>query len=98
MISANLTNSIRKEVYKRDDYMCALCGSNRQLQIHHVVKRSQGGTNSMHNLITLCSVCHANAHNNMMNLCPCTFEDVQQSIIEYLADYYLEVYKPDWLP
>lgn len=96
MISANLTNTTRKEIYKRDDYMCALCGSNRQLQIHHVVKRSQGGTNSMHNLITLCSTCHANAHNQMMNICPHSFEVVQQHIVEYLADYYADEFDPDW--
>ena len=34
MISANIPNSVRKAVYKRDGYMCALCGDTRQLQIH----------------------------------------------------------------
>ena len=52
MISANIPNSVRKAIYKRDGYRCALCDSNRGLQIHHVMKRSQGGSNSPHNLIT----------------------------------------------
>ena len=54
MISANIPNSVRKAIYKRDGYRCALCDSNRGLQIHHVMKRSQGGSDSPHNLITLC--------------------------------------------
>ncbi len=98
MISANLNNQTRKEVYKRDDYMCALCGGTRGLQVHHVTARSQGGSNSLHNLITLCHICHANAHNNMMSVCPHSFADIQQHIVEYLADFYLEDYSPDWLP
>ncbi len=51
----------------------------------------------MHNLITLCNVCHANAHGNMMELSPHTREDVEQHMVEYLADIYLEDFMPDWL-
>ncbi len=97
MLSAKLTNKIRKAVYKRDDFMCALCGSNRGIQIHHVVPRGRGGSNSLHNLITLCNVCHANAHGNMMELSPHTREEVEQHMVEYLADIYLEDFTPDWL-
>ena len=43
MISANVSNHTRKAVYARDHYRCALCDSNRGIQIHHVIKRSQGG-------------------------------------------------------
>ena len=53
MISANLSKSERRAIYKRDGYRCALCDSNRGLQIHHIMKRSQGGSNGPHNLITL---------------------------------------------
>ena len=62
MISANIPNSVRKAIYKRDGYRCALCDNNRGLQIHHVMKRSQGGSNSPHNLITLCMYCHNTIH------------------------------------
>ena len=62
MLSANLTKETRKSIYRRDGYRCALCDSTRFLQIHHVVPRGQGGTDSPHNLICLCSDCHALAH------------------------------------
>lgn len=91
MISANLTNARRKAIYKRDGYRCALCDSETGLQIHHVVPRSQGGTDYAQNLITLCWKCHAVAHGTRMP----GYEDFQtadlvQACVEYLADHYTE--------
>lgn len=62
MMSAKLSTLGRKMVYKRDGWRCALCDSTKYLQVHHIIKRSQGGSNHHHNLITLCSDCHALAH------------------------------------
>ena len=53
MISANLSKSERRAIYKRDGYRCALCDSPQGLQIHHIVFRSHGGSNDPANLITL---------------------------------------------
>ena len=89
MLSAKLTNQERRSIYRRDGYRCALCDSTRFLQIHHVVPRSQGGTNSPHNLITLCSDCHALAHGiRLRDYVDVDQETIQQAVIEYLADYY----------
>lgn len=89
MLSANLTNETRKAIYRRDGYRCALCDSTRFLQVHHVVPRGQGGTNSPHNLICLCSDCHALAHGtNLRDWQDVTQEDIEHAIVEYLADYY----------
>ena len=94
MLSAKLTNQERKAIYRRDGYRCALCDSTRFLQIHHVVPRGPGGTDSPHNLITLCSDCHALAHGTSLRhlvtpgvdyISP---EDITHAIVEYLADYY----------
>lgn len=38
---------------------CELCGNNRNLEIHHIIPRSLGGTNEIDNLIVICNVCHA---------------------------------------
>ena len=62
MISANISKSTRKAVYRWDGWRCALCDSTKYIQIHHIVKRSEGGGNHPHNLITLCADCHALAH------------------------------------
>lgn len=94
MISAKLTNTTRRAVYRRDGYRCALCDSTKYLQVHHYIKRSQGGHNGLHNLICLCADCHALAHGTILNERGITQEDVQQAVMEYLADYYAQ----DWNP
>ena len=89
MISAGLTNKTRKEVYRRDGYMCALCGDPRRLQIHHYRHRSQGGNDDPMNLITLCSYCHAVIHKQWKpEVDYMTAEELDQACAEYLADYY----------
>lgn len=92
MIGANINNQLRKSIYRRDGYRCALCDSTRYLQIHHVVPRGQGGpVDNPHNLVTLCADCHALAHGtNLRDYVD--FSDperhVNQAIIEYLSDLY----------
>lgn len=91
MMSANIDNKTRKTIYRRDGYRCALCDDNRGLQVHHVILRSQGGTNFPSNLITLCWKCHATIHGTRMpgyeELQPA---DLAQACVEYLADLYAE--------
>ncbi len=95
MLSAKLTNERRRAVYRRDGYRCALCDSTKYLQVHHYIKRSLGGSNHMHNLICLCSDCHALAHGtNLRDWQDITQEDVEQAIVEYLADIYMDEWNP----
>lgn len=96
MISANLSNRIRKEVYKRDHWRCALCDDNRGLQIHHYCPRAQGGNDTLHNLISLCWQCHAVVHGAKLPDYPdyMTPEEVEQACAEYLGD----LYAGDWYP
>lgn len=91
---AQLNNATRKKIYARDGYRCALCDSTQTIQIHHYIRRGQGGSNHEHNLITLCSTCHAQAHGMDLHETGITAEDMEQYIVEYLADYYA----PDWNP
>lgn len=66
-LTANVKNSMRKEVYKRDGYRCALCDSTDGLQIHHIRPRGQGGANHPMNMICLCWRCHNAAHGSMVD-------------------------------
>ena len=92
---SKLTNAQRKAIYRRDGFQCALCGCTRYLQLHHYIPRGKGGLDTPHNLITLCSDCHALAHGfNAHDYPDMSPEAVGQSILEYLADYYA----PDWHP
>lgn len=58
-------------VLHRDNYQCQ---SKRKvkhvekLHVHHVVFRSQGGSNAPSNLITLCETCHGDLHNGVFEL------------------------------
>ena len=89
MLSARIPNHIRKAVYRRDGFRCALCDDTAGLQIHHAIMRSEGGTDYPHNLITLCWKCHAVAHGTRLpGYEGITADDLQQSCVEYLSDYY----------
>jgi len=50
------------KVFERDHWRCQICGSMRQLQIHHKEFRSHMGSDSEENLITLCDECHRRIH------------------------------------
>lgn len=52
-------------VLHRDKYTCQKCKKNKDsliLNVHHIVFRSNGGTNIPSNLITLCKNCHEKLH------------------------------------
>jgi 5-methylcytosine-specific restriction endonuclease McrA len=51
-----------KQVMKRDGWKCQVCGSGRNLHVHHKQLRSQQGGDEESNLITLCAGCHEGLH------------------------------------
>ncbi len=57
--SNRLDENLRKAALMRDDYTCQLCGAeNTMLHAHHIIPRRDSGSDSIHNLITLCADCH----------------------------------------
>ena len=60
--------SSRKEAIRnRDNYTCQCCGKkNIRLEVHHIIYRSNDGTNDENNLITLCEKCHNKVHNEKL--------------------------------
>lgn len=42
---------------------CAQCGTNFDIQAHHKIPLSRGGSNQLDNLILLCKTCHKRTHN-----------------------------------
>lgn len=100
-MTANVNKALRKEIYRRDGYRCALCDSTNGLQIHHVVPRGEGGPReNPANMICLCWKCHAAAHGTYHPDYPDYIDAdyIRQSIVEYLSDYYAEVYGRPWNP
>ena len=55
--------SLRQQILRRDGWRCQWCGAMTNLEVHHREFRSQSGSDSEENLITLCAECHAIAHN-----------------------------------
>lgn len=54
--------TLREAVFLRDNYTCQCCGKSIKdgaiLHVHHIKYRSQGGTNRLSNLCTICDKCH----------------------------------------
>ncbi|GAB3034086.1 HNH endonuclease [Natronobiforma cellulositropha] len=63
-------DTIRRQVYDRDDYTCRNCGirggqyGSAELHAHHIVPISSGGSHALTNLSTMCAECHAAIHTN----------------------------------
>lgn len=58
-------------ILHRDNYTCQSkqkIKHHSKLDIHHIIFRSQGGTDTPTNLITLCETCHANLHDGLFSL------------------------------
>lgn len=60
---------IRGECFERDDYRCRTCGKDIRLEnkpgeAHHIIPISEGGTNELSNLETLCYDCHKLKHSH----------------------------------
>ena len=58
--------NVKAMVRARDHYTCQCCGKKGcGLEVHHIVYRSNGGSDDPDNLITLCENCHKKVHNGM---------------------------------
>lgn len=61
----------KARVLNRDGYKCQICKGKHKdskLEIHHIVFRSQGGSDESENLITLCHTCHSALHKGSIQI------------------------------
>lgn len=59
----------REHALVRDKYTCQCCGKKScGLEVHHIIYRSKGGSDSLENLITLCEDCHKAVHLGKVDL------------------------------
>ena len=58
--------NLKQYVLKRDSYTCQSCKKNTkknvELHVHHIIFKSNGGTDTKNNLIILCKQCHDQLH------------------------------------
>lgn len=62
-------SEIRAKIFERDNHSCQLCGKfgTSKLHIHHILKRTEGGGDTLDNLLTVCQSCHSAADNKLYN-------------------------------
>jgi 5-methylcytosine-specific restriction endonuclease McrA len=58
----------KQAMYRRDNWRCRHCNSSHNLTPHHIVFQSQGGTDDLDNLVTLCIVCHNAVHDGNLSV------------------------------
>jgi len=69
-VKATIPHPTRRRVFIRDRFACVVpgCRSGRNLDLHHVVFRSRGGTHAMSNLVTTCSGHHVQVHDGLLEI------------------------------
>jgi len=67
--SSGTDQKTRRRVRDRDQ-TCRFCGTYKDLHVHHIVYRSQGGSDDPTNLITLCAEHHAVVHSDKKRFAP----------------------------
>jgi len=55
---------LRKGILERDNWRCQVCAGLRNLDVHHLKRRSELGEDLETNLITLCRDCHQILHSS----------------------------------
>jgi len=75
--SNRLDENLRRAAILRDGYKCRECGkSNCILEVHHIRAKRYGGSDTIGNLITLCSCCHQKTEGR-----ECDFEEKYYSML-----------------
>lgn len=67
---ATVTPRVRRQVLARDQHRCTVpgCRSARNLDLHHVEYRQDGGGNEMGNLTIVCSAHHQYLHDGLLTI------------------------------
>jgi hypothetical protein len=63
----DITPAVRRLVWRRDHGRCQVpgCRSGRNLDVHHLIRRADGGCHEAWNLTVLCSSCHIALHDGL---------------------------------
>ena len=69
VIRGDVTDSLRYDILKRDNFKCVICGasasSGARLHVDHIIPVSKGGKSTPDNLRTLCARCNVGKSNKI---------------------------------
>jgi len=72
-----LPAALKRAIKERDRDACQKCGRRYALNIHHITRLMDGGTDDIDNLATLCGPCHNEWHIMDITLSPKFFSYAQ---------------------
>jgi 5-methylcytosine-specific restriction endonuclease McrA len=89
----------RANIFRRDGFQCAYCGTRANLTIDHVLPRSHGGRDAWENLITACQSCNTRKGNRLPDDAgmPLLRKPFRPSYIMYLSNFTGKV-QLEWRP
>lgn len=64
-LKGKVSKATKRKVLVRDNYTCQCCFNRTRdpnLEVHHIILKSRGGSHEPHNLITICRTCHTILH------------------------------------
>ncbi len=59
---------IRRRVLARDGHRCVHCQGSRNLHVHHIIFRENGGGHDLANLTAVCAHCHGMIHDGFLKI------------------------------
>jgi hypothetical protein len=74
----------------RDNHRCRVCNATDNLQVHHLVYRTNGGSDKLSNLMTLCGDCHDKHHKTGLVLPPQKNTSFRSAANVQQGKYYLQ--------
>ena len=85
----------RARVLARDGYVCQCCKGKHKdskLEVHHIVFKSDGGSDDAENLVTLCHTCHKKLHDGKISP---DFKGVHKGNLKFASQ--MNVIRSQWL-
>lgn len=64
---------------------CLYCGEEKNLQLHHIIQRKDGGKDRLENLECVCFKCHVNIHKQIHLIKPRKSMKMSASFKKYFA-------------
>lgn len=89
-----ITNKLRFEVFKRDNFLCAYCGKHPPeviLEVDHIISKKEGGKDNIENLITACFECNRGKGSISLDSIPNTLQEKikkQKESLKQLKAFY----------